>query len=795
MIDALPLLLGPEGYQISRSVRLRSSASAYFSKFIGTASNRKTFTFSGWVKKAIVGSSTGAVLFCSTDNSTSTGWLHFNAAAVGSADTLTFQDQLSNTVLVTTQLFRDPSAWYHIIVAIDTTQATASDRAKLYVNGTQVTAFSTATYPALNADTNFTRPSPFIHTIGTQLAGARYFDGYLAEINFIDGQALTPSSFGETNAVTGVWQPKKYAGTYGTNGFYLNFSDNSGVTATTIGKDNSGNSNNWTPNNISVTAGATYDSMIDVPTPYADGGNGRGNYAVLNVLSQHASNVTTLSGGNLNVSGNGCLATISMPSGKWYWEATCTSADADQAVGILDIVESNTGAVSGTINPNRGVIYQANTNVRKNGTIVANYATFTNGDVLGLTFDASNNQIAFYKNNTLQGTITADAPIVSYVPHAQTLGGAFSYNFGQRPFTYTPPTGFLALNTQNLPAPTISNGASYMAATLYTGTGASQNISNAVNGISMQPDLVWIKRRNAAYDHDLFDAVRGAGLSLYSSTTAAEGSGEGQDSFNTNGFTVSGNHNRVNISGGTFAAWQWNAGGSTVTNTSGSISAQVRANPTAGFSVVTWTGTGANATVGHGLGVAPKMMILINRDTTHDNIVWHTAFTATERIYLNLTNAKDTGAATSFNSTLPSSSVISLGSNLYTNGSTNKMVAYCFAEVAGYSAFGKYTGNGSADGPFVYTGFRPRYIMVKRTDSTGAWEIYDSSRGTYNVQGPKDLMADSSGAENASTISLGFDFLSNGIKCRDTTSYLNTSSGTYIYMAFAESPFKTSLAR
>ena len=211
--------------------------------------------------------------------------------------------------------------------------------------------------------------------------------------------------------------------------------------------DYSPNGNNWTQNNISTTAGVTFDSMTDVPTLTSATA---ANYAVLNVLSQHASNVTTLSGGNLNVSGNGCLATISMPSGKWYWEATCTSADADQAVGILDIVESNTGAVSGVINPNRGVIYQANTNVRKNGTIVANYATFTNGDVLGLTFDASNNQIAFYKNNTLQGTITADAPTVSYVPHAQTLGGAFSYNFGQRPFSYTPPTGFVALNTFNL---------------------------------------------------------------------------------------------------------------------------------------------------------------------------------------------------------------------------------------------------------------------------------------------------------------------------------------------------------
>jgi hypothetical protein len=335
-----------------------------------------------------------------------------------------------------------------------------------------------------------------------------------------------------------------------------------------------------------------------------------------------------------------------------------------------------------------------------------------------------------------------------------------------------------------------------MAATTYTGTGSALTIANTVNSISFQPDWVWVKGRSGATDHALYDAVRGVQNQLESNTTTAEtAETTGLTAFGSTGFTV-GALAQMNTNTATYVAWQWNAGGSTVTNTSGSISAQVRANTTAGFSVVTYTGNGTSgATIGHGLGVAPKMIIVKNRSSGTASWEVYTAMTgATNILRLNSTIASTAGSSY-WNNTAPTSSVFTVGNDGDTNGNGNSLVAYCFAAVAGYSAFGSYTGNGSTDGPFVYTGFRPRYIMVKRTDSTGAWEIYDSSRGTYNVQGPKDLMADSSGAENASTISLGFDFLSNGIKCRDTTSYLNTSSGTYIYMAFAESPFKTSLAR
>ncbi len=281
-----PLLLGPEGYNISRSVRLRNSASAYLNRTPAIAGNRRTWTWSGWIKRGQLGSASNF------------GILEANAGANDltalrwSNDSIGVQDYSAgapyNLVWSTTAVFRDPSAWYHIVLAYDTTQASSANAVKIYVNGTQ----QTVTFSAPGGAYVQNRES-YVNSINPQRIGvynglANYFDGYMTEINFIDGQALTPSSFGETDAITGVWKPKKYTGTYGTNGFFLNFSDNSNNTAATIGKDYSGNGNNWTPNNISVTSGSTYDSMLDVPTLWADGGNGRGNYAVVNPLFRYS---------------------------------------------------------------------------------------------------------------------------------------------------------------------------------------------------------------------------------------------------------------------------------------------------------------------------------------------------------------------------------------------------------------------------------------------------------------------------------------------------------------------------
>jgi hypothetical protein len=369
-------------------------------------------------------------------------------------------------------------------------------------------------------------------------------------------------------------------------------------------------------------------------------------------------------------------------------------------------------------------------------------------------------------------------------------------NFGQRPFTYTPPSGFVALNTFNLPTPTIGATASTQAnrnfdATLYTGNGTSQSV---VNAGGFQPDWVWIKMRSGAAGNELFDSARGANIVLFSNATNAESNSGTMSAFNSNGFTAVYQASDVstNNNGSTYVGWQWKANGAGVTNTAGSITSTVSANTSAGFSVVTYTGNGTNgATVGHGLGVAPKMIFIKRRDVSSSWLVYNSNIGATNFLSLNLTDSS-TASALPFNNTAPTSSVFSLGTSGGTNSNTNTFVAYCFSEVAGYSKFGSYTGNGSTDGTFVYTGFRPRYVMVKLSSVAGEnWYPLDSSRNTYNPES-NWLTANDNFAEG---VSVFFDFVSNGFKIRVSDQYVNLSGATYIYMAFAESPFKYANAR
>jgi len=764
------------GYQISRSVRLRSSASAYFNRTLTTPTSNTTWTLSLWIKRGAL--STNQALI-----SAGTSEIGYSVTT----DTLKFYAAGPTLVATSTPVYRDPSAWGHWVIVSNGTTVVA------YYNNVSVLSY-TGTLPQFN--------SAIAHNIGRYAGASDYFDGYMTEVNFIDGQALTPSSFGQTNSVTGVWQPIKYGGTYGTNGFYLNFSDNSNNTATTIGKDNSGNGNNWTPNNISVTAGVTYDSMLDVPTLYADGGNGRGNYAVWNPLSLQSSMSATdanLTSQNTGTVARTTIATIGVTSGKWYWELT--------AFGVTTLyagVCSTQPAVGGYIgDASTGWAYANNGQKINAGSFISYGSSWTTSDVIGVALDMDAGTITFYKNNTSQGQ--AFSGITGTVFPAMSpngvSGNGFYANFGQRPFSYTPPTGFVALNTQNLPTPTISNGANYMAASTYTGTGSSLTIANTVGSTSFQPDFVWVKGRSGATDHALYDSVRGTTKDLVSNSTAAETTqATGLTAFGSTGFTI-GALAKMNTNAATYVGWQWKASGSTVSNTNGSITSTVSAGATQGFSVVTYTGTGANATVGHGLGVAPSMVIVKKRSAAGDQwYVYHasnlspSSNAGNNRVFLNLTAASNQDIA-AWNNTNPTSSVFSIGTSTEVNGSGATFVAYCFAPVAGYSAFGSYTGNGSTDGPFVYCGFRPRWVMVKRTDATGNWPMIDSSRGTYNAD-ILALFANLSNAEGTYSANSGFDLLSNGFKLREPANNdINFSGGTYIFAAFAENPFKNSLAR
>jgi len=812
-------LIGASGsggaYNISRSLRFNAADSAFLSRTPSVAGNRKTWTWAGWVKRSKLSGAIQKIFTAGTSGSSHTG-IQVTASeqleVFHLAGSFVFQ-------LVTTQVLRDLSAWMHIAVAVDSTQATASNRVKLYVNGSQVTTFSTSSYPATqNADFEVNNTS--FHAIAKSAitAGSNYVDGYLADIHFIDGQALTPTSFGEFSATTGVWMPKAYTGTYGTNGFRLTFADNSAATATTLGKDAAG-SNNWTPNNLSVTAGVGNDSLIDVPlngsqTDTGLGGQVRGNYATLNPLARVSNNAFPLSNGNLDATSPNdasyynAIASIPFVAGsKFYCEVTCNTlaVAGDGYIGLWTVNSVNTGSFPAGANTGT---YRGNGDITNlSGTNQTAGSSWTANDVIGVAVDVDAGTVRFYKNGVAQGanpsfSFTAGTSVYLRLGTDNSSGvTSFSCNFGQRPFAYAAPSGFKALCTANLPAPTIANPSTVMDVKLYTG---DATYPRSITGLNFSPDLIWTKIRSQAYRHMLADSVRGTGRSLTSNNTDAESVNDAYGSvsaFNADGWSIqsgSVSGENFNQSGQSYVAWTWDADSSTVTNTAGSLTASVRANASAGFSIVTFnSGASGNKTVGHGLNVTPSFIILKDRNNTFNWFVFHSSvITATDQqLHLNAPNGILVGISPFWGAALPTSSVFGINSGSFGICAANSnVVAYCFAPVTGYSAFGSYTGNGSTDGPFVYTGFRPRWVMVKSTsysDTDTDWNIIDTARGVNNVIGPY-LNANNSAAEQTYS---GWDLLSNGFKLRNTGNSLNRSGVTYLYVAFAETPFNFSRAR
>jgi hypothetical protein len=551
--------------------------------------------------------------------------------------------------------------------------------------------------------------------------------------------------------------------------------------------------------------------MTDVPTLTSAT---VANYCTLNAALQAGG--YTLNDGNLNWARTGGtggtndrsqFGTIGVTSGKWYWEFTAGTVNSNSipAFGIA-IGSASTQSWGGS---QTGVyLYESFTGSKILSTVSSAYgASFTTGDIIGVAFDADAGTLTFYKNNTSQGTAASGLTSGPYFPAVtRSVGGGGSNgteiaNFGQRPFAYTPPTGFNRLNTYNLPTPTILDGDQYFNAVTYTGTSGTQSVT----GVGFQPDFVWIKNRTSTLSHVLQDAVRGTTAYLVSNATTAENTNTASNwfrSFNSDGFTVATltdpggvSTNEWNNTGYNYVSWNWKANGAGSSNTAGTITSTVSANTSAGFSIVTYTGNGTSgATIGHGLGVAPKMIIVKRRDAVAAWDVYHASIGATGRLYLNTTDATNTSSAP-WNDTAPTSSVFTVGTATDTNASGSTIVAYCFAQIAGYSAFGSYTGNGSTDGPFVFTGFRPRFVMIKASSISGEnWYIVDATRSPYNAA-ILYLSPNNSDAEASPGAAQFFDFLSNGFKLRVSGSYSNSSGATYIYMAFAENPFKIANAR
>ena len=499
-------------YEIEQSLRFNSADSARLTRTPSSSGNLRTGTISFWIKRSKLQSqpvqNTQMSLLGCTGNGPfllryryQQDYLEYNqgwAGGTGGFETLAH--------------YRDVSAWQHVCLVNDFTNATAADKVRLYMNG--VRQDLTITSALTNADGSWN--STNVHYIGYQAA---YFDGYMAEFHNVDGTALDPDQFGEFDN-NGVWRPIAYTGSYGTNGFYLKF-DPSATNG--IGHDHSGNGNNWTANNFDTTnsTASTYDVMSDTPTT---------NYATINPLG---SNASSYSEGNLkfvgdtaNVSARGAICTQAVSSGKWYWEVTIDAVSGSSIVGVVK--DAGLSSTSNTIIDlyylNGAYSYAAGSGNKIEGfgssVTSSSYGnTYTTNDIIGVALDLDNGAIYFAKNNTWQnsgdptsGSSKTGAAFTSFSGgYAAMSCGAqnhtATFNFGQRAFAYTPPTGYKALNTANLPAPTVKDGGDHFNTVLYTGTGGTK----AVSGAGFQPDLVWIKNRSrASSSHVLVDAVRGA---------------------------------------------------------------------------------------------------------------------------------------------------------------------------------------------------------------------------------------------------------------------------------------------
>jgi len=813
-------------HEISNSLRFDDGDSASLTRTPGSASNQRTWTWSSWVKRSTLG--TIQTIFSGGTGSTLSVEFGFT-----SSDQIQMLDTNNTYLFITTAVFRDVSSWYHIVIENDTTQSTVNNRTKLYVNGTQITSFATDNRSNFAEDEDTGINSANVHYIGRWINGGQFFDGYLAEVNFVDGTALDPTSFGETK--DGVWIPKNTSGlTFGTNGFRLEFKQTgTSQNASGIGADTSGETNH-----LSVTNLVASDIMPDSPTS---------NWTTLNPLTQGSSDLTTE--GNLKCANffdsdlSGRCATFYPDSGKWYWEVRVQGASTYPYIGITDQLLTNRyagGAGWGSYlsiawGPN-GAAVSSGTGL---GTITKeNIPSYGNGNILGFALDAAARKLWVAEDNTwadsgdpANGTgenasWTLTRNVTPFISGYQAQGDNTHFNFGQDStfsgaisaggnadgnnigdFAYEPPAGFLAMASPNFPELTIGPGETTQAddhfnTVLYTGNAGTQSIT----GVGFSPNWLWVKNRATTYSHALVDSVRGATLSLASDSTAVERTSDitslDSDGFSLQFVTATGSYSE-NQGSQAYVAWNWKAGGSASTIAADSVSSgvptidsSVSANTTAGFSIVTYTGTGtAGNTVGHGLGVKPDAIIVKRRANAVSNwLVYHQGAASdpeTDYLTLETSNALADNAGP-WNDTAPTSSVFTIGATAWTNTSGGTYVAYCFAEVDGYSKFGKYQGRANANGMFVFTGFRPAWLMIKNLGASGSWIIFDNTRegGVSNIVNDH-LMADTTAAEGTDS---DIDILSNGFKNRRSSTSFN-SAHEFVYFAFADQPFKFANAR
>ena len=814
-------------YQIQNSARfLRTgdNTNTYLKRTPSSAGNRKTYTLSLWVKRT---QTTTLETFASAQVTSTTnyvdGYKFGSAQYDNSGLSLAAKGTLSGS-LITSAAYRDLSAWMHIVIRVDSTQTTAANRFRLYVNGEQVTAFGTETYIAEDYEGGFCSTREHAIGWGTGANNGQGFFGYMAEVILADGTSYAPTQFGETK--NGVWIPKDPDGTsFGTTGFHLDFASSSD-----LGNDVSGNNNDFT--NVGMSA---HDQMLDTPT--FDSSSNGGNFCVMNPLNSGSNN--TFSEGNLKVTNTsgGCsaLGTMSLVTGhKWYFEGKVTGS-GNNWIGIIEengyTNSANTNSsIAGSAGFNN-YLYGYNGSIYYGANSTATGATITTDDIIGVLVDleSATNTIQFYKNGAAQGSaFNLTGTGINYTPMSDRgsgSGNGFWFNFGQEgtfgtgsgggnsdvngygDFYYDEAGSGKALCTANLPIADAVNPSEtdddypqkLFDAKLYTGDGTS---SNAITGVGFQPDFVWIKSRSAAENHNLYDSTRGANKRIKSNTTGGETT-EGLPSFDSDGFTVDAGGTICNVSSRTYVGWTWRInGGTTSSNSNGSVTSTVQVDPSGAFSLVKYRGglTGAGAaTVGHGLSKAPSLIIFKGYGNLSggDGQWWVGSDELTSWNYFIRLNTTADEIDKSGNGSMasPTSTVFSVNNTDGLGAGTIDNLAYCFTNVEGYCKTGGYTGNANDDGAFVYTGFRPAWILMREI-ATDNWGIYDDKRIGQNDDsgsGNAVLYPDTNNDEE-NQASRAIDLLSNGFKLRTSNATFN-ASGNYVYLAFAEVPFKFATAR
>jgi hypothetical protein len=559
---------------------------------------------------------------------------------------------------------------------------------------------------------------------------------------------------------------------------------------------------------VEVNTGSGFTALLDNTdndVDYLD--TPTSNYGTWNPIHTAEGNKGAFTDANLqtaNDSGGDYIApsTIACGDGHWYWEVKVDGVQTTgyPMIGIFDYESAKPEWGGGTSNT-EGCLYwttgQFGAFVTQ-GSQSSYGATFTTGDIIGVEYNGSNGQLTFYKNGTSQGLATTVAAsrrenMIPGVSAGNNGSAEVSVNFGQMDFSYTVPTGAKKLQTNNLPEPTIKKGNKHFGILTYQAPGSPSfpitiDGSGGNNGtgeldFDQSPDLVWIKMRNGSQNHVLFDTVRGATVSLRSDGTNSEIT-RSNFAFATNGFTFSAQDAESYQQNDQYVAWCWKAGGTAVSNSDGSITSSVSANTDAGFSIVSYTGTATNATVGHGLNSTPDVVVVKGRSFTDEWHVKHKDLSSNNNSVRFNSTAQEADFSV-WQNTAPTSTVFSIGTQDGVNKSGADFISYCWHSVEGFSKFGSYEGNGSSDGTFVYLGFTPSLIICKNIDAANGWAMFDTTRDPFNDNDQHALFANADGAE---TGSYNIDLLSNGFKCRDTSGDFNGSS-TYVYMAWAENPF------